>query len=243
MRSLPARRGSARRDATREAVLAAALRCFARDGYRRTALDRVAAEAGISRAALYLHFANKEALFRALVGDLHAQTLAAAARAARHPGDLAARLTAVLAAKSGRFFDLLRSSEHAEEFLDENHRLCGDLSGRAAAVHARLIARILAAAATAGDISLSGAGLSAPQAAELLLATADGIKARGRTTLSAREYERRLGLAVRVVIAGLARPAPTGRRGRRARSRASPSTSAGRPAAVHPIALELDAEQ
>jgi AcrR family transcriptional regulator len=208
MPSPPARRGSTRRDATREAVLIAALRCFARDGYRRTALDRVAAEAGISRAALYLHFANKEALFRALVGDLHGQALSAAALAAQHPGDLAERLTAVLVARSGRFFDLLRSSEHAEEFLDENHRLCGDLSGKAAAGHARLIARILAAAASAGDISLRGAGLSAAQAAELLLATADGIKARGRATLSAREYGRRLALAVRVVVAGLAWPVP-----------------------------------
>ena len=208
VRSLPASSCSTRRDATREAVLAAALRCFARDGYRRTALDRVAAEAGISRAALYLHFANKEALFRALVGDLHAHALAEAARASRRPGDLAERLTAVLAAKSGRFFDLLRSSQHAEEFLDENHRLCGDLSGKAAAEHARLVTRVLAAAAAAGDISLPGAGLSAAQAAELLLATADGIKARGRTTLSGREYDRRLRQAVRVVVAGLARLAP-----------------------------------
>jgi len=203
-----------RRGATREAIFAAALRCFARAGYRRTALDRVAAEAGISRAAVYLHFANKEALFRALVGELHEHALAEAARAAARPEGVAERLTAMLVARSGRFFDLLRSSEHAEEFLDENNRLCGDLSSRAAAKHARLIASLLASAARAGEISLAGAGLSGAQAAELLLATADGIKTRGRATLSGREFERRLGQAVRVVVAGLGRPAPSRRRPR-----------------------------
>ncbi len=193
-----------RRDVTRDAILAAGMRCFTRDGYRRTALDRVAHEAGISRAALYLHFANKEDLFRALVGALHASTLAAAAAAADGPGDLAARVTAVLIAKSGRFFDLLRASQHAEEFLDENHRLCGALSADAAAKHERLLARMLAAAAATGELALAGAGLSAAQAAGLLLDTAEGIKTRGRATLAPDAYRRRVAQAVRVVLAGLA---------------------------------------
>jgi len=202
MPARPSRAASTRRDATREAILEAGQRCFARDGYRRTALDRVAGEAGISRAALYLHFANKEQLFRALVGELHARTLAEASAAAQGAGPLAERVTAVLIAKTGPFFDLLRGSEHAEEFVGENHRLCGDLSGDASARHARLLARALAAAAAAGEIALRG--LSAGDAAELLLATAEGIKDRGRTTLSPRGYRRRLGQAVRIVLAGLA---------------------------------------
>lgn len=194
-----------RRDVTREAILSAGLRCFTRDGYRRTALDRVAREAGISRAALYLHFANKEDLFRALVGALHASTLAAAAAAAAGPGDLGSRLTAVLVAKAGRFFDLLRASEHAEEFLDENHRLCGELSAAAATQHSRILGRLLATAAAAGELALAEAGLTAAQAAELLLDTAEGIKTRGRTTLSSETYRRRVAQAVRVVLAGLTR--------------------------------------
>ena len=213
-RSSPA---PSRRDATREAILAAGLHCFSRDGYRRTALDRVAREAGISRAALYLHFANKEELFRALVDALHARTLSEAMAAARAPGSLADRLTAVMVAKSGRFFDLLRASEHAEEFLDENHRLCGELSAEAAAKHARLLARLLAAAAGAGEISLGAAGLTATRAAELLLDTAEGIKTRGQATLSSQAFQQRLADAVRIVVAGLAAPAipATGSRPRR----------------------------
>lgn len=203
-----------RRDATREAILAAGLRCFGRDGYRRTALDRVAREAGISRAALYLHFANKEELFRALVDDLHGRALAEATAAAGGAGPLAERLTTVMVAKTARFFDLLRASEHADEFLDENHRLCGEISATFAAKHARLLGRMIATAADAGEITLAGVGMSAAQVAELLLDTAEGIKTRHRTILSSAAYRRRLGVAVRIVLAGLAVDAP-GRRTRR----------------------------
>lgn len=198
-----------RRDATREAILAAGLSCFGRDGYRRTALDRVAREAGISRAALYLHFANKEELFRALVDDLHARALADATAAARADGPLAARLTAAMAAKTARFFDLLRASEHADEFLDENHRLCGEISATFAAKHARLLGRMITDAADAGEIALDALGASPTQIAELLLDTAEGIKTRHRTILSSDAYRRRLGDAIRIVLAGLR---PTGAR-------------------------------
>ncbi len=184
--------------------MAAGLRCFGRDGYRRTALDRVAREAGISRAAVYLHFANKEELFRALVDDVHAHALADASAAARRDAPLAERLTAAMAAKTARFFDLLRSSEHAAEFIDEDHRLCGDISTTFAAKHARLLARMIATAAAAGEISLAPIGASPTQLAELLLDTAEGIKTRNRTLLSADAYRRRLGDAVRILLAGLA---------------------------------------
>ena len=192
-----------RRDATREAILAAGLHCFGRDGFRRTALERVAHEAGISRAAVYLHFANKEQLFRALVDDLHARALSEATAAARGDGPLADRLTAVMVAKTARFFDLLRASDHAQEFLDENHRLCGEISAAFATKHARLLARMIATAAAAGEISLATVGASATQLAELLLDTAEGIKTRNRTLLSSDAYRRRLGDAVRIVLAGL----------------------------------------
>jgi AcrR family transcriptional regulator len=193
-----------RRDVTREAILAAALRCFGRNGYRRTALDRVAHEAGISRAALYLHFANKEELFRALVTDLHARALDGATRAAHADGDVTERLTAVLLAKTARFFELLRASEHAEEFLDENHRQCGAISAAYAAKHARLLSRMIARAAAAGTLALPTPSPSATQIADLLLDTVEGIKARNHPTLSARAYEQRVGQAVRLICAGLA---------------------------------------
>jgi AcrR family transcriptional regulator len=56
-----------RRRETREEVLAAAARVFARNGFRGTSLDAVAEEAGFSRGAVYYNFADKEELFLELL--------------------------------------------------------------------------------------------------------------------------------------------------------------------------------
>jgi AcrR family transcriptional regulator len=56
-----------RRQETREEVLAAAARVFARNGFHGTSLDAVAEEAGFSRGAVYYNFADKEALFLELL--------------------------------------------------------------------------------------------------------------------------------------------------------------------------------
>jgi AcrR family transcriptional regulator len=56
-----------RREATREQVLAAATRVFARNGFHATSLEAVAEEAGFSRGAVYYNFADKEELFLELL--------------------------------------------------------------------------------------------------------------------------------------------------------------------------------
>src|SRR5687768_7926109 len=48
--------------ATRAAVLDASLRVFSRKGYAATRLEEVAAEAGVTRGAVYWHFADKAEL-------------------------------------------------------------------------------------------------------------------------------------------------------------------------------------
>jgi TetR/AcrR family transcriptional regulator, acrAB operon repressor len=52
--------------ATRRRIMAAALREFHRRGIARTTLAHVARAAGVSRGAIYWHFAGKQALFRAI---------------------------------------------------------------------------------------------------------------------------------------------------------------------------------
>ena len=166
-------------------------------------MGEIAREAGISRAALYLHFDTKEALFRALVERLHEQALAAAGTAARAELPVAGRVLGVLEAKSVPLFEVLRSSEHAQEFIDENNRLCGDVSRAAARRYEHLITDMLARADADGELALGRAGVRPAAAAEMLLATADGLKARGRDALTAAQYRTRLGHAVRVLLTGL----------------------------------------
>jgi AcrR family transcriptional regulator len=53
----------------REELLTAALRVFARRGYRETGVDEIAAEAGYSKGALYWHFSGKAELLTALLEE------------------------------------------------------------------------------------------------------------------------------------------------------------------------------
>lgn len=50
-------------------LLAAALDLFVERGYAATRLDDIASRAGVSKGTLYLYFANKEELFKALVRE------------------------------------------------------------------------------------------------------------------------------------------------------------------------------
>src|SRR5271154_4873876 len=46
-----------------KAIAGAALVLFARDGYERTSVDAIAAEAGVSKRTVYSHYGDKENLF------------------------------------------------------------------------------------------------------------------------------------------------------------------------------------
>src|ERR1700742_4696234 len=59
----------ANRAAKRAEILAAARRCFARDGFHQTAMPDIAREAGVSVGAPYRYFASKEELILELAGD------------------------------------------------------------------------------------------------------------------------------------------------------------------------------
>jgi AcrR family transcriptional regulator len=71
-------------EATRFAVLAAARASFGKKGYALTSVDEIAAEARVTKGAVYHHFAGKEALFRAVHAEVEAEAQARAA-AARDP--------------------------------------------------------------------------------------------------------------------------------------------------------------
>ena len=55
-----------RSEATTGEVLAAARELFAEEGYAGTSLDAIAAAAGLTKGAVYHHFANKREVFRAV---------------------------------------------------------------------------------------------------------------------------------------------------------------------------------
>lgn len=198
-------------------ILPAAFACFSRYGYRRVSLEQIAQETGISRAALYLHFRNKEDLFRALARSLMGEAHAAAVEAAARSAPVAQRLEAILDAKYGSIFERVYDSPHAAEILDENGRLCGEVLFDFRRRFLRVLRDALAAAEASGEIDLGAAGLDVGEAAELLVDCVKGIERGGASPAG---FRRRLGRLVRVFMGGLgARPAPRGVSPGAARSR------------------------
>ncbi|MCW0234470.1 MAG: TetR/AcrR family transcriptional regulator [Ferrovibrio sp.] len=68
--------------ATRAALLATARALFAEKGYAATGTEEVVAQAAVTRGALYYHFADKQALFAAVVEQVAQEVLSAIERAA-----------------------------------------------------------------------------------------------------------------------------------------------------------------
>lgn len=74
-------RQAERRDRTRALLIEAATNCFETLGYAETSLEKVLNLAGVSKGALYHHFASKTDLLEAVVGQASQNALARAATA------------------------------------------------------------------------------------------------------------------------------------------------------------------
>ena len=56
---------------TKEKILQTALRLFARDGYEAVSVSDIAGELGITKGALYKHYANKRSIFNSIVERMY----------------------------------------------------------------------------------------------------------------------------------------------------------------------------
>jgi len=65
----PSPRWRRRKDARPQEILEAALACFAAKGFAAARMDDIAERAGVTKGTIYLYFANKEAVFKALVRE------------------------------------------------------------------------------------------------------------------------------------------------------------------------------
>jgi TetR/AcrR family transcriptional regulator of autoinduction and epiphytic fitness len=190
-------------------VLAVALEVFGRYGYRKTSMDEVARAADISRQGLYLHFASKEALFRAAVRQELDAALDDASRCLAEEGaPLQHRLVAALDAWLGRYVESKLAADISNLMQDPSAQLGDMVSAAIGAFDARL-ASAIAAAMTPDD--LRRLGVTPQEIAAALHTVAQGAKYLSK---SRAEFAARLTAAVRVIFAGFGaatRQAPKGR--------------------------------
>lgn len=178
-----------------EALLDAALGVFMRFGYRKTSMQDIADAAQISRQGLYLHFAAKEQLFRAVVEHAMRRAELAAQRALETP-DLEQGLVSAFDAWMGDFIGL--GSAVASDLREIGPTLIGPMAAKYDARFHQVLARRIAASPLTP--MLEPLALTPAQLAVMLHAVARGHK---HSATSREQFRTLIGDAVRVMCAPL----------------------------------------
>lgn len=167
---------ASRGETRRERILDAARRLFLRNGLRGTTMEAIAREAGIAKPTLYAHFADKDAVFVAIIEHMLGEKRAAFETALGQEGPIESRIAAALAAEFAVVAAAIAGSPHADE-LFAAHRQAAELFRQS---DERVAMRLTAELAQAGVAD-------APALARLLLDASFGLaqKAIGRTDLGA----------------------------------------------------------
>ena len=119
-----------RRAGRRAEMIAAARRCFARDGYHQTSMPDIAAEAGLSPGAFYRYFPGKDDIVLEIAGQAFAMIFAPVAELLdddrpRTPGDLVAAATATVGGDVA--FDVTGTPVPVDELLAAAVQAWGEL--------------------------------------------------------------------------------------------------------------------
>jgi len=177
-------------------VLDAALGVFARYGFRKTSMEEVARAADISRQGLYLHFRDKEALFRAALERMMQTGLARIDAELARDEPIGPRLYGAMMGWHGRTAGT--SAEHLDDLFERSIALTRDLMEQTgAAVLAKLAGAIAASPLAA---RLSRQGLTPLDAALALDACGQGLK---HARLSRGDFKQRLAVAVSLITGEL----------------------------------------
>ena len=190
-------------------ILDAAMRVFRRHGFRRSSIEQAAEEAGLTRQALYHHFASKEALFRAVLERLYEQGLAAeiaAAKAAEEAGlELADILVAEIGARMQSLLASLKDSPHTEELFSEHLAQARDLYQSYSLRFADEIATTIARVCRKRKLTLES-GVSVRELARCVEMAIHGTKSAFPSMQPVDAFLKQLETMLRMLIAGAMAP-------------------------------------
>jgi AcrR family transcriptional regulator len=190
-------------------ILDAAMRVFGRHGFRRSSIEQAAEEAGLTRQALYHHFASKEALFRAVIERLYEQGLEAeiaAAKAAEEEGlELAEILVAEIGARMQSLLASLKVSPHTEELFSEHLAQARDLYQSYSVRFADEIATTIARVCRKRKLTLES-GVSVRELARCVEMAIHGTKSAFPSMQPVDAFLKQLETMLRMLIAGAMAP-------------------------------------
>lgn len=163
-------------DPRQQAILAAAFEAFRLYGFKRTSMEDIARGAGMSRAALYLHYRNKEDIFRSLAEGYYDMAVTQVTEVLQ--GDLApeAALSLAFETQAGPVFEALLSSPHGQELLDTKYAHSAEIAREGEARLAQVYAAWLDRQAARGAVSLEAYGGDAMDLAQTMMAALHGVK-------------------------------------------------------------------
>src|SRR5712671_3367685 len=192
-------------------ILEAAMRVFRRHGFRRSSIEQAAEAAGLTRQALYHHFKSKEALFRAVIEQLHENALAAEIAAADAEEKAGGSLADILVAEvTGRLRQIIASfdgSPHIEELFSEHLVQARDLYQRYAGLYGKQLVATIERTCRRQRLVLAR-GMTARELARYIEMAINGTKSMHPAMQPADAYLGDLEIMLRTLVAGAAGPSP-----------------------------------
>ncbi len=158
------------------AILMAGYETFLQFGRKHASMQDIADRAGVSRAALYLHFRNKDDIFAAMMTAYFRAAAAAVEEALSAHTDPARALAAAFEAQIGDAAEGMMRSAHAEELFSDKHAVLSDILTEGDSALAKVYAAWIDRGVQAGRIAPDAVAGNSLRMARVMLAGFDGLK-------------------------------------------------------------------
>lgn len=153
-------------------IIEAAIQLFLRYGVKRTGMNDIAAEAGISRQTLYRVFANKDAVLQATIRLLADRVVADIEAGLNKADNLGEQLDVIFNHIAIEHYDLMHSSPNAEDIVAGFNASSQVELEAGAKRNIKLISKVMEPYAS----EIEGNGLSVEQLADFVQRTATAAK-------------------------------------------------------------------
>lgn len=182
-----------------EQIADAALRRFARYGYKRSSMDDIAREAGLAKATLYLHFKGKDDVFRAMMRRFGAGVDARCREVMAQEAPFATKLAGLMDAHFAAGYAAFGAGEHMPELKAVMVAIASQEVTEFEGIFVEAALRLLQEAQASGEITL--ARIDAQSIVATLMRAAIGAKM--GTPPSPEIYAERLRQAAALAVAAV----------------------------------------